>query len=328
MIPYEFHLFFKYLEQHDKNLFDILQHRGCKFSSINEYTLKETDDINFLIEIKRLPELPEKIDKNSFFFVLDYTLFQRPRNQSFYFCAYLLEWINQLSNLPVINNVDTEYLFSCASRNFNNGRPGKIYNYIKLKDKLYYNQILFTKFQINLLESFYFVQTQDPEFYACFKQLEQEYYSWPKADVSNNSIGHAMTAINLDVYQKSLFHIVAETSVTQPYLSEKTYKIFVVGQIPIFCAAQGAVQLLRNLGFDVFDDIVDHNYYDNEPDWKTRITRMHKVLDHLSTLNHEQIKFDTYQRRLYNQQRIASADLQKLIFDPIITQLNQHFQGK
>jgi len=31
-------------------------------------------------------------------------------------------------------------------------------------------------------------------------------------------------------------------------------------QIPIFWAVPGTVQLLRDMGFDVYDDIIDHSY--------------------------------------------------------------------
>lgn len=55
-----------------------------------------------------------------------------------------------------------------------------------------------------------------------------------------------------------------------PGMTEKSYKCFALFQIPIWLAPQRAVECYRKLGFDVFDDIVDHNY-DLEPDPKKRI---------------------------------------------------------
>jgi hypothetical protein len=193
---------------------------------------------------------------------------------------------------------------------------------VKLKEKSYYDQILISKFKLDSPFELYY--EKDTDFYSFAKQIEQEYYTWPTVETD---LVAALWTFDLPVYQESLFHIVAETTVEELYLSEKTYKVFNAGQIPILCARKGAVQHLRDLGFDMFDDIIDHNYYDQVDDWQLRILQMHEVLDQLAVLDHEQIKFATYKRRLYNQQRLISTDLQKLIFTPIVTQLKQHFQG-
>jgi hypothetical protein len=44
------------------------------------------------------------------------------------------------------------------------------------------------------------------------------------------------------------------------FFTEKTAKAFLMLQLPIFVAAPGYVNELRNLGFDLFDDIIDHSY--------------------------------------------------------------------
>lgn len=44
------------------------------------------------------------------------------------------------------------------------------------------------------------------------------------------------------------------------FFTEKSAKPFLMNQIPLFIAAPGMVEVLRNLGFDLFDDIVDHSY--------------------------------------------------------------------
>ena len=47
-------------------------------------------------------------------------------------------------------------------------------------------------------------------------------------------------------------------------LTEKSFKHFAWHQIPIFNATKGHVEVVRSLGFDLFDDIIDHSY-DNAP---------------------------------------------------------------
>jgi hypothetical protein len=55
------------------------------------------------------------------------------------------------------------------------------------------------------------------------------------------------------------------------FLTEKTAKPFVMFQIPIWSAVQGTAAAVRDLGFDIFDDLIDHSY-DNEPDPRKRIS--------------------------------------------------------
>ena len=62
---------------------------------------------------------------------------------------------------------------------------------------------------------------------------------------------------------KSLLSIVNETndfSNTYVQLSEKSFKVFAWHQIPIFSASPKQVETIRNIGFDMFDDIIDHSY--------------------------------------------------------------------
>ena len=47
------------------------------------------------------------------------------------------------------------------------------------------------------------------------------------------------------------------------FITEKTFKCFAWHQLPIFASTPGHVQAVRELGFDVFDDIFDNHAYDN-----------------------------------------------------------------
>jgi hypothetical protein len=69
------------------------------------------------------------------------------------------------------------------------------------------------------------------------------------------------------VFKQCLFNIIVESS-DQPtanvwksiFITEKTFKCMALRQIPIWYAVPGLVQQVRLLGFDLFDDIVDHSY--------------------------------------------------------------------
>ena len=50
-----------------------------------------------------------------------------------------------------------------------------------------------------------------------------------------------------------------------PFMTEKTMKPFIWGQVPVFVAHQHSLKFLRDWGFDLFEDIIDHSY-DCDPD--------------------------------------------------------------
>jgi hypothetical protein len=71
------------------------------------------------------------------------------------------------------------------------------------------------------------------------------------------------------IFRSSFFNLVAETSSQHEnfrwhsqFITEKTFKAFALRQVPIWFATPGLVKEIRNLGFDMFDDIVDHSYDD------------------------------------------------------------------
>jgi hypothetical protein len=76
--------------------------------------------------------------------------------------------------------------------------------------------------------------------------------------VQEGTIGYDHRTHN-KVYNKVPIEWYADVS-DRVMFTEKTAKPFCCNQIPLFIAAPGFVEILRRLGFDVFDDIVDHSY--------------------------------------------------------------------
>jgi hypothetical protein len=240
----------------------------------------------------------------------------------FYYPHWLFLIADKAAQQPTID-ISTEYLFSCANLTLNN-RPSKIYNYMKLKEKSYFNNILITKFQDDcqfydyLLPDFFSpeqMQTLIVDFY-------NEYITWQVSKTEELDIKKAIPMLALDVYKKSLFHIIAETATNETLLSEKTFKIFAVGQIPIMCGPQGSIAHLRELGFDVFDDIVDHSY-DEIANYQERINAMHRVLDHIVTLDHNALSNTTLSRRMHNIRHLKSKNHLENVFNPIVSYINR-----
>lgn len=71
--------------------------------------------------------------------------------------------------------------------------------------------------------------------------------------------------VNTDLYQDSFLHIVLETHFDADqsggtFLTEKTYKAIKYGQPFVLAAPAGSVAVLRDHGYRVFDDVIDHAY--------------------------------------------------------------------
>lgn len=292
--------------------------------TLNEFIAKLTSNFDLLIlfeyhgdqrPLKNINELPIPT-------IVLYWNYKDDNLENYFYYPYWLFLTAKLSNTML--DPTTEFLFNCACRNFNE-RPGKIYNYIQLRQKYYFDKILFSKYKsIHPLREYAMDFLTETE----IVRFTEEYDTWQLMDsdeATNTGLDlvTSMTSINYNVYKTSLFHIVAETAVDKPLLSEKTYKIFAVGQIPIICGPQHAVSHLRDLGFDMFDDIVDHSYYDNIYDSRQRIDAMHRILDHLATLDHTQLLSNTANRRLQNFNHLKSADLKEVLLKSIVTYINR-----
>ena len=97
------------------------------------------------------------------------------------------------------------------------------------------------------------------------------------------------------LFHTCLFNAVVETSSQTDqdswhtkFITEKTFKAFLLRQIPIWFAVPGLVAEIRKLGFDLFDDIVDHSY-DSDYNEHQRITSVTTQLRRLDqTLNLQQ----------------------------------------
>lgn len=109
-----------------------------------------------------------------------------------------------------------------------------------------------------------------------------------------------------NMFFTALVNIIAETMENegQPInISEKTFKAFAWHQIPIWHTVNGTVAEVRKMGFDLFDDIIDHSY-DNEPNYDIRremiLTQLslfrHKFNNNYSLLNLRQQIFDRLEK--------------------------------
>ena len=85
-------------------------------------------------------------------------------------------------------------------------------------------------------------------------------------------------------YQSTFCSIITETSTAadKPNLSEKTFRAICHGHPFIIIGAANTLSLLRNLGFDTYDDIFDSSY-DMEPKQERRMLKVFDVVDSIAS---------------------------------------------
>ena len=79
--------------------------------------------------------------------------------------------------------------------------------------------------------------------------------------------------------------LLCESNWNQPgtVFTEKTLNSVLGHTFPSWIGGYKQAEGWKNLGFDTFDDIIDHKYYDQESDWTTRIHKIHEVVEDLLT---------------------------------------------
>tara|TARA_B100000900_G_scaffold288035_1_gene247065 strand:+ start:3630 stop:4754 length:1125 start_codon:yes stop_codon:yes gene_type:complete len=108
-----------------------------------------------------------------------------------------------------------------------------------------------------------------------------------ESSVGFNSISHSTS------YSKDPFWTSIDSD--RHFFTEKSAKPFLMGQIPLFIATPGYVKQLKNLGFDLFEDIVSHDY--DKEDYV--ITRCNRVYQELKRLSLQDIRNLNYKVKTY-----------------------------
>ena len=133
-------------------------------------------------------------------------------------------------------------------------------------------------------------------------------YPLPKQlDVDFRELGYLPNSINKEVY-KPILNLVTENlfgvshgDITEDGIvtfTEKVIKPFQARQIPLFIGLPNLQDTLREIGFDLFDDLIDTSFESEE----NHSIRMDKILDELERL----LSLDLYQFKQENLNRFES----------------------
>jgi len=140
-------------------------------------------------------------------------------------------------------------------------------------------------------------------------EIEQPYKNFFEEKVHRDiyaSVGNYYPVHNF------LFDVCAETYCTEDYvgLTEKSIKPFLWGYIPLIYGPAGTYQYLKNLGFDVFDNIIDTGF-DNEQNHEIRMWRFQQELLRLSKIplsNYDTLQLDS---RFRNNRNVYLNNVQR-----------------
>ena len=104
------------------------------------------------------------------------------------------------------------------------------------------------------------------------------------------------------------------------YLTEKSFKPFAFRQLPIWNAVPGTVQEVRKLGFDVYDDIINHSYDDTQDPYarmKSVSNELHRIVNLYSIRDLQKLRNTLWPRI------IANVDLLRELTDKRDLKLRQ-----
>ena len=138
-----------------------------------------------------------------------------------------------------------------------------------------------------------------------FRQLSNDWSLTQYKNINNQDVDVDPSWVGNDYFYQSTFcSVISETSASadKPNFSEKIFRSICYGHPFILIAAPNSLSMLRELGFDTYDDIFD-NSYDTEPVRDRRIIKVFDVIDQISKLSIHDLNNLNQQllpRRLYN----------------------------
>lgn len=115
--------------------------------------------------------------------------------------------------------------------------------------------------------------------------LDRSEVSWDEQrDISHPDIKNAAINIITETGYEPEYQSGSIVHHYRPAITEKTFKSIYLCQYPVWVSAQYTVGCYRDLGFDAFDDIVDHGY-DSESDPRKRLELVIAEIERLTKIS-------------------------------------------
>lgn len=198
------------------------------------------------------------------------------------------------------------YKISCLNRNpwlhkslnFVAMRKQAWFDDVQASFGVYYPEILPSPISNNLLE----LITDDDATYL------KSIYPMPlklKNDVVDKFESNACPT-----YQLCYIDYAPESRHDHSFISEKTWKPLFSGQFFFILGPAGIIRYLKDIGIDVFDDLIDHSY-DYEHDLSTKVSMLMNSITEFLKNDLDQLWVDTLPRREKNLNLVYDSDFQQ-----------------
>lgn len=134
-----------------------------------------------------------------------------------------------------------------------------------------------------------------------YTDIDQEFNVYNYETVTEKLIRFDLDRVWLNVYDKIDIEIVCETNTTLDtfFVTEKTLRPIYYGRLFLVIGSPSFEQNLKNLGFDIFDDIIDKSYDDLES-----YMRVDAVFNSLQKYINNPVDYNTIKQRLINNQKL------------------------
>ena len=234
------------------------------------------------------------------------------------FYPHWLDWSCNNLKFPVLDQTAPKaHKIASMSRS---PRAHRIVNYMLLRDKPYFDSVVITAHR----------ETGNMDHIQRMDDLTipldiQQRWNTIQPSLPPTTIAQLQQAFNVTHpgYTDSYVHLIVETTVTNGFfITEKTWQPIASGQLFLVWGNTRSIAHLRDLGVDVFDDIIDHKYYDTEQDPWVRINKIHSLLDSLAVQDLALIYHQTQTRRELNVKNFTSGQLGAKYRDQLTTCIN------
>lgn len=134
-------------------------------------------------------------------------------------------------------------------------------HYLNKKNITNHGHVSYVKFDKDSDSKFRLNDTNGKD-YETSVNVSKMILPWEQSDDLNKTTGKGNRfSIQTKVSEESFIDVVTESSTGfWPFITEKSMKPFYNLQFPIIYGHVGLIQKLRDVGFDMFDDIINHDY--------------------------------------------------------------------
>lgn len=151
-------------------------------------------------------------------------------------------------------------------------------------------------------------------------------YDYPLNIEDDGIVDNAQQHSALDQkFFSAMVNIICETTENDHHpvnLSEKTFKAFAWHQIPIWHASVGHAKVSRELGFDLFDDIINHDYDNIE----TYNERTDKLIESLINFRNEYPDVNKLRTMIWDRLENNNKLLAKLVEEERVLEVENLFK--